>query len=43
MFIRRLPRFAYHTPASLPEVFSLLASCGAGAKLLAGGPTCSSP
>jgi carbon-monoxide dehydrogenase medium subunit len=37
MFIRRLPKFAYHTPASLPEALDLLTSHGAGAKLLAGG------
>ena len=37
MFIRRLPKFDYHAPASLPEALELLASHGPGAKLLAGG------
>ncbi len=37
MFIRRLPKFEYHAPASLPEALDLLALYGADAKLLAGG------
>jgi carbon-monoxide dehydrogenase medium subunit len=37
MFVRRLPRFDYHTPASLPEALTLLAAHGTDAKLLAGG------
>ena len=37
MFIRRLPRFDYHTPASLPEAIKLLSTHGKDAKLLAGG------
>lgn len=37
MFIRRLPKFEYHAPGSLPEALSLLASYGNNAKLLAGG------
>jgi carbon-monoxide dehydrogenase medium subunit len=37
MFIRRLPRFDYHTPASLPEAIQLLSAHGKDAKLLAGG------
>jgi CO/xanthine dehydrogenase FAD-binding subunit len=37
MFIRRLPKFEYHTPASLPAALDLLNSYGSNAKLLAGG------
>lgn len=37
MFIKRLPRFNYHTPASLSEAIELLAGYGNNAKLLAGG------
>lgn len=37
MFIRRLPRLNYHTPASLPEALELLATYGNDARLLAGG------
>jgi carbon-monoxide dehydrogenase medium subunit len=37
MFIRRLPKFVYHTPTSLAEALDLLAVHGADAKLLAGG------
>jgi CO/xanthine dehydrogenase FAD-binding subunit len=37
MFIRRLPKFEYHTPASLPAALDLLAFYGSNAKLLAGG------
>jgi CO/xanthine dehydrogenase FAD-binding subunit len=37
MFIRRLPKFSYHNPASLPEALELLTACGNDARLLAGG------
>jgi carbon-monoxide dehydrogenase medium subunit len=37
MFVRRLPKFDYHTPASLPEAVKLLSAHGKDAKLLAGG------
>jgi carbon-monoxide dehydrogenase medium subunit len=37
MFIRRLPKFDYHAPASLSEALDLLVSYGDDAKLLAGG------
>jgi carbon-monoxide dehydrogenase medium subunit len=37
MFIKRLPRFEYHRPASLPEALDLLSTYGKDAKLLAGG------
>ncbi len=37
MFIRRLPKFEYHAPASLPEALDLLGAFGGSAKLLAGG------
>ncbi len=37
MFIRRLPKFDYHTPTSLPEAAKLLSVHGKDAKLLAGG------
>ena len=37
MFIKRLPRFEYHTPASIPEALKLLSTYGKEAKALAGG------
>ncbi len=37
MFIRRLPKFTYHVPASVKEAIDLLAAYGTDAKLLAGG------
>lgn len=37
MFIKRLPRFEYHAPASVPEALELLSRYGSDAKLLAGG------
>ena len=37
MFIKRLPRFEYHAPASIPEALELLSRYGSDAKLLAGG------
>jgi carbon-monoxide dehydrogenase medium subunit len=37
MFIRRLPKFNYHTPASISEALELLSAHGRDAKLLAGG------
>jgi len=37
MFIRRLPKFEYHSPASIPEALGLLSTLGKDAKLLAGG------
>lgn len=37
MFIRRLPKFTYHAPASVKEALDLLAAYGTDAKLLAGG------
>ena len=37
MFIRRLPKFSYQNPASLPEAVELLAAYGNDARLLAGG------
>jgi carbon-monoxide dehydrogenase medium subunit len=37
MFIRRLPKFEYHAPASLPEALDLLSAFGGSARLLAGG------
>jgi aerobic carbon-monoxide dehydrogenase medium subunit len=37
MFVRRLPKFDYHTPASVPEAVKLLSALGKDAKLLAGG------
>lgn len=37
MFIKRLPRFNCHTPASVSEAIELLAKYGNNAKLLAGG------
>jgi carbon-monoxide dehydrogenase medium subunit len=37
MFIRRLPKLNYHTPASIPEALELLSAHGSDAKLLAGG------
>ncbi|MFH1124124.1 MAG: xanthine dehydrogenase family protein subunit M [Pseudomonadota bacterium] len=37
MFIRRLPKLNYHTPASIPEALELLSAHGSDAKFLAGG------
>jgi len=37
MFIRRLPKFSYHTPGSVSEALELLSAHGSDAKLLAGG------
>jgi aerobic carbon-monoxide dehydrogenase medium subunit len=37
MFIKRLPRFEYHAPTSVPEALELLSRYGSDAKLLAGG------
>jgi carbon-monoxide dehydrogenase medium subunit len=37
MFIRRLPRFEYHAPASLPQALGLLSQWGKKAKVFAGG------
>ena len=37
MFIRRLPKLNYHTPATVPEALELLSALGGDAKLLAGG------
>lgn len=37
MFIRRLPKFNYHTPSSIPEALELLSAHSGDAKLLAGG------
>jgi len=37
MFIKTLPRFEYHAPASIPEALELLSHYGSDAKLLAGG------
>jgi len=37
MFIRRLPKFSYHTPAAISEALELLSAHGRDAKLLAGG------
>jgi carbon-monoxide dehydrogenase medium subunit len=37
MFIRRLPQFDFHTPASLPEAIKLLSIHRSDARLLAGG------
>ena len=37
MFLRRLPKFDYHVPTSLPEAVKLLSAHGKDAKLLAGG------
>ncbi len=37
MFIRRMPKFQYHTPSSLREALDLLVKYGSDAKLLAGG------
>jgi CO/xanthine dehydrogenase FAD-binding subunit len=37
MFIKRLPRFEYHAPASLPEALELLSQWGKKAKVFAGG------
>jgi CO/xanthine dehydrogenase FAD-binding subunit len=37
MFIKRLPRFEYHAPVSLPEALELLSQWGEKAKVFAGG------
>jgi carbon-monoxide dehydrogenase medium subunit len=37
MFIKRLPKFEYHAPASLPEALELLSRWGEKAKVFAGG------
>ena len=37
MFIRRLPRFEYHSPESIPQALGLLKKYGAKARILAGG------
>jgi carbon-monoxide dehydrogenase medium subunit len=37
MFIRRLPKFSYHTPGTVTETLELLSAYGSDAKLLAGG------
>jgi len=37
MFIKRLPRFEYHAPASLPQALELLSRWGEKAKVFAGG------
>jgi len=37
MFIRRVPKFDYHAPTSLPEALDLLAKYGERATVLAGG------
>jgi carbon-monoxide dehydrogenase medium subunit len=37
MFIRRLPRFEYHAPATIPEALKLMARYGSKASVLAGG------
>jgi aerobic carbon-monoxide dehydrogenase medium subunit len=37
MFIRRLPRFEYHAPVTLPEALDLMARYGAKAGVFAGG------
>ena len=37
MFIKRLPKFKYHAPASLPEALELLSRWGEKAKVFAGG------
>lgn len=37
MFIRRLPAFVYHTPASLGEALELMARCGSSGRYIAGG------
>jgi len=37
MFIRRLPAFEYHTPATLPEAIGLMGRYGETARLIAGG------
>jgi carbon-monoxide dehydrogenase medium subunit len=37
MFIKRLPRFEYHAPTSLPEALDLLARYGEKARVFAGG------
>jgi carbon-monoxide dehydrogenase medium subunit len=37
MFLRRLPKFDFHAPASLPEALDLMAQHGSGARFIAGG------
>jgi CO/xanthine dehydrogenase FAD-binding subunit len=37
MFIRRLPRFEYHSPVTIPEALKLMARYGRKASVLAGG------
>jgi aerobic carbon-monoxide dehydrogenase medium subunit len=37
MFIRRLPKFEYHTPATIPEALKLMARYGSKASAMAGG------
>ena len=37
MFIRRLPEFEYHTPATLPEAVNLMGKYGEAGRLIAGG------
>jgi CO/xanthine dehydrogenase FAD-binding subunit len=37
MFIKRLPKFEYHAPASLPQALELLSQWGEKAKVFAGG------
>ena len=37
MFIKRLPKFEYHAPASLPQALELLSRWGEKAKVFAGG------
>jgi aerobic carbon-monoxide dehydrogenase medium subunit len=37
MFIRRLPRFEYHAPASIQEALDCLSQCAGKAKVFAGG------
>jgi len=37
MFIRRLPEFEYHTPATLPEAIDLMGRYGESSRLIAGG------
>jgi len=37
MFIRRLPEFEYHTPATLPEAIDLMGRYGEAGRLMAGG------
>jgi len=37
MFIRRLPRFEYHAPATIAEALKLMTRYGSKASVLAGG------